>query len=74
MVNFILALMKVNSSGVTAEIDPVKIWFKEYYREAIALLIVGFILGIIVTIATRFLIEFFRENRDIPEDDKKEDE
>ena len=79
MFNFIFALFnvvsdKVNSSGVTGEIDPVKIWFKEYYIVVIIIFVIGTLFGLFLNSAIRFLIDFFRENRDIPEDDKKEDE
>lgn len=76
MINFILALFnvvsdKVNSSGVTAES---KSWLQENYIMAIIIFVVGTLFGLFLNSAIRFLIDFFRENKDMPEDDKKEDE
>ena len=67
-------LLKVNSSGVTGEIDPVKIWFKEYYIVVIIIFVMGTLFGFFLNSAIRFLIDFFKENRDIPKITKKEDE
>ena len=64
-------LLKVNSSGVTAES---KSWLQENYIMAIIIFVIGTLFGLFLNSAIRFLIDFFRENKDMPEDDKKEDE
>ena len=64
-------LLKVNSSGVTAES---KSWLQENYIMAIIIFVMGTLFGLFLNSAIRFLIDFFKENKDMPEDDKKEDE
>lgn len=72
MINFILALSdKVNPSGISGSS---KSWIQENYIMAIIIFVIGTLFGLFLNSAIRFLIDFFRENRDIPEDDKKEDE
>lgn len=76
MLNFIFALFnvvsdKVDSSGISGSS---KTWLQENYIMAIIIFVIGTLFGLFLNSAIRFLIDFFRENRDIPEDDKKEDE
>ena len=79
MINFILALFnvvsnKVDSSGISGEIDPVKIWFKEYYIVVIIIFVMGTLFGFFLNSAIRFFINFSKDKKDIPKITKKEDE
>ena len=64
-------LLKVNSSGITAES---KSWLQENFVMAIIIFVIGIFFGMFLKSTIHFLIDFFKENKDMPEDDKKEDE
>ena len=64
MFNFTGVLLTMNSTGTSGYADPVGTWFKENSDEAIFLLTVGFILGVITVLTINYLIKLSKEDKD----------